>query len=281
MACRRPYDRGVCAVGVIAVGVAPRIDKVVGGCVGVDHCGFGFEVPFAGRGRRQSRRSDKIAEESCSTGWSSNCGRASGPDGVGIVICIVAVAGGLEGGNFGLGGGGGTVTANGPCGTEGKACEDADNGDNGEELDQGERAKGTIFILVERRKSGCSHRYDFNFISQISKGKKQLVHVGGVAGGDLDHRASGRLGLAGDQRGDEGGKEGGGGGDGGIDQNGGECILCGVFFLPIEQWHYGFNIFDQHEHDEYEWRKLTGDCFFGGATKVYQLQRNRHSSGIV
>ena len=30
------------------------------------------------------------------------------------------------------------MTANGSCGTEGKACEDADDGDDGEEFDQGE-----------------------------------------------------------------------------------------------------------------------------------------------
>ena len=281
MACRRPYDRGVCTVGVIAVGVAPRIDKVVGGCVGVDHCGFGFEVPFAGRGRRQSRRSDKIAEESCSTGGGSHCGGGGSADGIGIIIRIVAVTGGLEGGDFGLGGGGGTVTANGSGGSEGKACEDADNGDNGEELDQGERVIGTIFVLVERWKSGCSHGYEHNFVSQISKGKKQLVHVGGVAGGDLDHWAFGGVGLAGNQRGNEGGEEGGGGGDGGIDQDGGECVLCGVFGLSLEQWNDGRNIFDQYEYDKYEWGKYSGNCFFGSATKVYQLQRNRHSSGIV
>ena len=136
------------------------------------------------------------------------------------------------------------MTANGSGSTEGKACEDADNGDNGEKLDEGKRVMGTVFVLVKIGKSGCSHSYEHNFISQISKGKKQLLHVGGVAGGHLDHWASGGFGLAGDQRGDEGGKKGGGSGDGGIDQNGGECILCGVFFLSIEQWHYGFSIFD-------------------------------------
>ena len=74
-----------------------------------------------------------------------------------------------------------------------------------------------IFVLVERGESGCSHSYEHNFITQISNGKKQLVHLGGVAGSDIDHRASGGIGFAGDQWGDSGGEEGGGFGDGGID----------------------------------------------------------------
>lgn len=135
MSCGGPDEWGVGAIRIVTVGVAPGVDEVVRGCVGIDHRGFGFEVPFAGRGRRQSRRSNKAAEEIRCTGWSSNCGRASGPDRVGIVICIVAVAGGLEGGDFGLGGGGGSETANGSGGTEGKASENADDGDNSEEFD--------------------------------------------------------------------------------------------------------------------------------------------------
>jgi hypothetical protein len=52
LACGGPYEGGVCAVGVVAIGVAPRVDKVVGGCVGKNHGGFGFEVPFGcGDGR--------------------------------------------------------------------------------------------------------------------------------------------------------------------------------------------------------------------------------------
>jgi len=82
---------------------------------------------------------------------------------------------------------------------------------------------------VERRESGCSHSHDHNFWQQISKGKKQLVHIGGVAGGNLDHWASGGVGLAGDQRCDAGWEEGGGVGDGGINQDGSERVLCGVF----------------------------------------------------
>jgi len=198
-------------------------------------------------------------------GWINRCVRR-----VKIVIGEVAVTGGLEGGDLGLGGGGGSVTANSTRGTERKASENADDGDDSQELDQGERVVGTIFVLVEREESRCSHSDEPNFYWQISKVKKQLVHVGGVAGGDLDHWASGGVGLPGDQRGNQGGQKGGGCRDGGIDQNGGERLLFGVFFLSIEQWYYGFNIFDQHEHDEYEWGKLTGHCFFGGPGEVHQ-----------
>ena len=55
-----------------------------------------------------------------------------------------------------------------------------------------------IFVLVERGERGCSHSYDLNFISPISKGKKQFVHVGGVAGGDFDYRVAGGVGFASD-----------------------------------------------------------------------------------
>jgi len=41
-----PDEWGVGAVRVVAVGVAPRVDKVVGGSVGINHRGFGFEVAF-------------------------------------------------------------------------------------------------------------------------------------------------------------------------------------------------------------------------------------------
>jgi len=44
----------------------------------------------------------------------------------------------LESGDFRLGSRGGSVTANSACGTEGEACENADDGDNGEEFDEGE-----------------------------------------------------------------------------------------------------------------------------------------------
>ena len=152
------------------------------------------------------------------------------------------------------------MTANGSRGTKGKACEDADDGDNGEEFDEGEgrlltprsqRTERIVFcevnirgdlsglsvskyFLVERGESGCSHSYEHNFISQISKGKKQLVHVGGITGGDLDHWVASGFGFASDQRGDSGGKEGRGGGDGGIDQDSGECVLRGVFAVSYQ-----------------------------------------------
>ena len=57
------------------------------------------------------------------------------------------------------------MTANGACGTEGEACENANDGDNSEELDESEGGMGTIFVLVEKWKCGCSHRDDPNFLS--------------------------------------------------------------------------------------------------------------------
>ena len=57
------------------------------------------------------------------------------------------------------------MTANGTRSTEGKACQDADNGDDGKELNQGERVIRTIFVLVEMGESGCSHSNEHNFIS--------------------------------------------------------------------------------------------------------------------
>ena len=63
-------------------------------------------------------------------GWADVCVNR-----VGTVIRIVAVACGLEGGDLGFGGGVGAVPANGSCGTQGKACENADDGDDGEEFD--------------------------------------------------------------------------------------------------------------------------------------------------
>jgi len=130
------------------------------------------------------------------------------------------------------------VTANSARGPEGEACEDADDGDDGEEFDEGEgrrrAARGSrflildfefwiakrrksrdvinlagisgsrscgmscIFVLVERGESGCSHRYELNFISPISKGKKQFVHLDRVTGGDLDHWVAGGVGFASD-----------------------------------------------------------------------------------
>jgi len=203
-------------------------------------------------------------------GW---IGHRVGDGGVRIIIGKIAVAGGLEGGDFRLGSGGGSVTANSASCTEGKTCQDADDCDNGKELDQGKRMRGTIFVLVEMWKCGCSHHYDLNFISEISKVKKQLVHFGGVAGGDLDYRASRRLGLASDQWRDQGGQEGGSGFDGGIDQDSCECVLCGVFSVSCKhEWDDGYQLFKSDEHNRYEWGKLSRDRLFGGATKVYQFR---------
>jgi len=145
LACGGPDEWGVGAIRIVTVGVAPGVDEVVGGVggfVGFDHSGFGFEVAFGGGSCREFVRSDKVAEQSgCFCGF-GNCGGAGGAYGVGTVIGKITVAGGLEGGDLGLGGGSSSVTANGSRGAEGEACEDADDGDDGEEFDQGERRHG-------------------------------------------------------------------------------------------------------------------------------------------
>ena len=41
------------------------------------------------------------------------------------------------------------MPADSASGTEGEASKDTDDGDNGEELDQGERIRRTVFVLVE------------------------------------------------------------------------------------------------------------------------------------
>ena len=138
MACGGPDKGGVGSVGIVAVGVAPGVDEGVWGCICFDHGGFGLEVPFAGGSGGESSRAQKVGEKSGCIGWSGDRGGAGSADGVGVVIGEVAVAGGLEGGDLRLGGGGGAVPANGARGTEGKACEDADDGDDGEEFDEGE-----------------------------------------------------------------------------------------------------------------------------------------------
>jgi len=45
-----PDKWGVGAVGVVAVGISPRVDEVVWGSVGINHGGFWFEVAFGGGG---------------------------------------------------------------------------------------------------------------------------------------------------------------------------------------------------------------------------------------
>jgi hypothetical protein len=52
----------------------------------------------------------------------------------------------LEGGDFGFGGGGGTVPANGSCGTQSEACENPDDGDDGEEFDKGEGGPASLIL---------------------------------------------------------------------------------------------------------------------------------------
>ena len=136
-----PDERGVGAVGVVAVGVAPGVDEGVWGCICFDHGGFGLEVPFAGGSGGESSRAQKVGEKSGCIGWSGDRGGAGSADGVGVVIGEVAVAGGLEGGDLGLGGGGGSVTANSPRRPQGQAGEDADDGDDSEEFDEGERRR--------------------------------------------------------------------------------------------------------------------------------------------
>jgi len=146
-----PDKRSICAVGVVAVGVAPGVDEV---CVGIsraaNHSRFGFEVTFCGWGAVVLVGAEEIGEENCASvgvGQSSRSktcrwiGHRVGGGGIRIIIGVVAVAGGLEGGDLRLGGGGSSVPANSARGTEGEACENADDGDNGEEFDEGERRR--------------------------------------------------------------------------------------------------------------------------------------------
>ena len=61
-----PDEGGVGAVGVIPVGVAPRVDKDVGCWGGIYHSGFGFEVAFGGWGAVVLVRAEEIGEENLS-----------------------------------------------------------------------------------------------------------------------------------------------------------------------------------------------------------------------
>jgi len=140
----RPDEGGVGAVRVVAVSAAPRVDEVrvgVGGAT--DHRRFGFEVTFCGWGAVVLVGTEEIGEENYA---SVGVGRSRGRiirrwighrvgGGIRIILGVVAVACGLEGGDFGFGGGGSTVTANCSRGTEGKACENADDGDDSEKFD--------------------------------------------------------------------------------------------------------------------------------------------------
>jgi len=151
-----PDEWGVGAVGVVTVGVAPRVDEVwVGISRAADHRRFGFEVAFCGWGAVVLVGAEEIGEENCASvgegrsSRSKTCrwiGHRVGGGGIRIIIGVVAVAGGLEGGDFRLGGGGGAVPANRARGTEGKACEDADDGDDGEEFDEGEGRPASLSL---------------------------------------------------------------------------------------------------------------------------------------
>ena len=143
MACGGPDERGVYAVGIVSVGVAPGVDEVwvgVGGAT--DHRRFWLEVAFGGWGAVVLVRAEEIGEESLArsgvVGWINNRGGCRGIRRVKIVVGEVAIAGGLEGCDFGFGGGGGAVTSNSSRRPQGKACEDADDGDDSEEFDEGE-----------------------------------------------------------------------------------------------------------------------------------------------
>jgi len=145
-----PDQGGVCAVGVVAVGVSPGVDEVrVGDGGATDHRRFRLEVALRSRSYVVLVATKQVGEEDLSSICVSRSSRGKTcrwighrvSGGVRIMVGIVAVAGGLEGGDFRLGGGGGTVTANCTRGTEGKASEDADDGDDSEELDEGERRR--------------------------------------------------------------------------------------------------------------------------------------------
>ena len=83
MACGGPYEWGVCAVRIVAVGVAPRVDEVwVGISRAADHSGFGFEVAFGGWGAVVLVRAEEIGEESLARSdvvrWINNRGGCRG-----------------------------------------------------------------------------------------------------------------------------------------------------------------------------------------------------------
>ena len=73
-----PDEWGVGAVGVVAVGVAPGVDKVVGRTVGINHGGFGFEVPFCGGSDGYGERAKQIGEESLAGGGVTSGGAVAG-----------------------------------------------------------------------------------------------------------------------------------------------------------------------------------------------------------
>ena len=145
LACGGPDEGGVGAVGVIPVGVAPGVDEVVWGYVGINHGRFGFEVAFGGRCSTQIGRSNQIGEENCcACGGCDSGGAGIRANWVSTVIGKITIAGRLKCSDLGLGGGGGTVTANSACGTESETCEDSDNGDDSEKFDEGEGGPASL-----------------------------------------------------------------------------------------------------------------------------------------
>ena len=116
----------------------------VGGAT--NHRRFGLEVSFGGGGTIVLVGSEKIGEEAGGAGGGVSHGGVVCADGVGIVIGIVAVTGGLEGSDLGFGGGGGTMSPNGSRCTEREACEDANDGDDGENFDQSECGPALVIL---------------------------------------------------------------------------------------------------------------------------------------
>ena len=147
MACSGPDERCAGAIRVVAVSVAPGVGEVGVGIIrAADHRRFGLEVALSGGWTIILVGAEEIVEENLASGgvvgWVNSRGGCTGIRGIKVVIGEVAVACGLEGGDFGFCGGGSSVTASGSRGAEGEACEDADDGDDGEEFDQGERCHG-------------------------------------------------------------------------------------------------------------------------------------------
>ena len=157
-----PDEWGVGAVGVVTVGVAPRVDEVwVGISRAADHRRFGFEVALVRWREIVLVGTEETGEENLAgagvAGWVNSRGRCRGIRGIKVVVGVVAVTSGLQGSDFSFRGGGSSVTANRARSTQGKACEDADDGDDSEEFDQGEGR-----LLTQRtQRTQRSERGDF------------------------------------------------------------------------------------------------------------------------
>ena len=147
MACSGPDERCAGAIRVVAVSVAPGVGEVGVGIIrAADHRRFGLEVALSGGWTIILVGAEEIVEENLASGgvvgWVNSRGGCTGIRGIKVVIGEVAVACGLEGGDFGFCGGGSSVTANGSRSTESEACQYADDGDDGEEFDEGEGGHG-------------------------------------------------------------------------------------------------------------------------------------------